>query len=76
MTAGIPLLAVSLTLLWAFHCSADTLEGKLLDVPRRYPDGSIRFHVLPEGSVSIMNGLVDAQATVRVARSTNCSSAS
>ena len=120
MTARIPLLAVSLTLFWAFHCSADTLEGKLLDVPRRYPDGSIRFHVLPdgrqtrawepvrisasahegsirfsdrfqggrdarwldvagrteardgtlhsvtEGSVSIINGLVDAQATVRV----------
>ena len=49
MTARIPLLAVSFTLFWAFHCSADTLEGKLLDVPRRYPDGSIRFHVLPDG---------------------------
>lgn len=42
-------LAILATLCSVTGSQADTLEGRVLDIPLPYPDGSIRFHVLPDG---------------------------
>ena len=43
--------AILATLCSVTGSQADTIEGRVLDIPRPYPDGSIRFHVLPDGRV-------------------------
>ena len=49
MHTHLSFLAMLATLCSVTGSKADTIEGRVLDIPLPYPDGSIRFHVLPDG---------------------------